>query len=319
MTDGASPPVIAITGSSGYVGSRLLQQLENVESVAKLIAIDMKPLTMPFHNIDAYRINLAEPIDQIFHDHNVSTLIHLAFDMKAGRTLEESLGIERKNLTSLENILNACHTFSVQNLIYTSSHTVYGAHPDNDIPITEETKLQPLQGFRYAQTKAKSEFLLRRFADENPDINVTILRSSMVLGPGAENFVSKGFQKPFLVRVLGYDPPMQLTHEEDLIAILVRLALDPRPGIFNVAGDGSLSYSRLAQILEKPLIPLPSMIAYPLTELAWKLGLQTDSPAIGLNLIRYPIILSTEKLKRETGFKFSYTSEEAVVSYITGV
>ncbi|MQF69013.1 NAD-dependent epimerase/dehydratase family protein [SAR202 cluster bacterium AD-804-J14_MRT_500m] len=319
MVDNPPPPVIAVTGSSGYIGSRLLQQLENVESIAKLIAIDIKPLPMPFHNIDAYRLDLAQPIDQVFHKHKISTVVHLAFDMRAGRTAQESLAIDKKNIASLENVLMACHTFSVQHLIYTSSHTVYGAHPDNHVPIMEDTKLKPLQGFQYSQTKAASEFLLRSFAHENPAISVTILRSSMVLGPAAVNYVSKGFQKPFLLRVLGYDPPLQVIHEDDLTAILMRFSMDPRPGIFNVAGDGYLNYTRFAKILEKPLIPLPSIIAYPLTELAWKLGIQKDSPSIGLNLIRYPIILSTEKLKQETGFKFSYTSEEAVASYIAGV
>jgi len=316
MVDAVSSPVVAVTGSAGYIGTRLLQQLEDADRVAKLVAIDVKPLAMPFHNIDAYRLDITQPIDAVFHDHRVSTVVHLAFDMRPGRNAQEAQAIHRNNVQGLENLLRACRAGKVANLVYLSSHTVYGAYADNPVPIPEEAALRPLPGFQYSQTKIECEVLLRRFAQENPSTGITVLRSSMVMGPGGIGYVARGFQKPFLIRVLGHDPPLQFTHEQDLARLLAQFSLEPRPGVFNVAGEGVVHYSRLAKILEKRLVALPPVIAYPLVQLAWKLGFQTDAPAVGLDLVRYPMVLSTEKLRRETYFQFYYTAEEAVSSYV---
>ena len=71
----------------------------------------------------------------------------------------------------------------------------------------------------------------------------------------------------------------------------------------------------MAQLSRRKLLFLPSAMAYPLTQLAWNLGIQKDSPAAGLDFIRYPIFISTSKLKKDTGFRFFYTSEEALKAY----
>ena len=182
-------------------------------------------------------------------------------------------------------------------------------------PITEDAPLRPLAGFQYSRSKVLSEEMLQRFTHENPDIEVTVLRCCMVMGPGGTNYVTNAFQKPLLIRVAGYDPPLQFIHEYDMDRLLALFSLEPRPGVFNVAGEGVVRYSRLAQILERRLLSLPPVIAYPLVQLSWKLRLQRDAPADGLDLIRYPIVLSTGKLKQATGFRFQYTAEEAVSSY----
>jgi len=57
------------------------------------------------------------------------------------------------------------------------------------------------------------------------------------------------------------------------------------------------------------------MVIYPLTQLSWWLGVQKDSPAVGLDLIRYPMVVSTGKLKA-TGFSFRYSSQEALMSFV---
>ena len=78
-----------------------------------------------------------------------------------------------------------------------------------------------------------------------------------------------------------------------------------------------LQHRRLAQLLGQKLISLPPMVAYPLVQFTWKMGLQKSASAVGLDLIRYPIVLSTGKLKQSTGFRFQYTAEEAVNAFVS--
>jgi len=46
--------IVAVTGASGYIGSRLLRQLEE-ENLERLVAIDINPPPLPIHNVAVYR------------------------------------------------------------------------------------------------------------------------------------------------------------------------------------------------------------------------------------------------------------------------
>ena len=309
-------PVVAVTGAAGYIGSRLLQELEKDENVERTVAIDTSPLRVPFHNVASERLDVTQPLDDTFRDHRVNTVVHLAFILKPGHKRREADRVREANLRSVHSALRACHAAKASNFIYLSSHTIYGAHVDNPVPITEQAPLRPSRSFQYSRDKALCEGVVREFARENPQVDVTILRSCVVMGPGADNFVTRAFFKPVLLGVMGYDPPLQFVHEDDLAKILHLLIMEPCPGTFNVAGEGVIRYSRVAGLARSKLIFLPPMMAYPLTQMAWNLGIQKDAPAVGLDFIRYPIVISTGKLKKETGFRFFYTSEDALMAYL---
>ncbi len=63
--------VVAITGASGYVGSRLLRQLEE-EDFEKLVGIDTRPPPLPIHNIAVYRRDAKGSIEDILRRHRVN-------------------------------------------------------------------------------------------------------------------------------------------------------------------------------------------------------------------------------------------------------
>ena len=310
------PQVVAVTGSSGYIGARLLQELENQEELGKGVAIDIRPLSSPVHNISAHRMDVTQPLDELFRSHHVTTVVHLAHILRPGRNRTEIRSIRDVNLEALRNVLQACRAARVKSFIYLSSHTVYGAHKDNPIPITETAQLRPMANFQYSSDKALCEDILQEFAAENPNIVVTVLRSCVVMGPSADNYVSRALFKPVLLGVSGYDPPLQFVHEDDMARVLCTFVLQPQSGVFNVAGDRVIHYSELARLANRKLIFLPAAMSYPLTQLSWKIGIQKDAPSVGLDFVRYPILLSTGKLKSTTGFRFRYTSQEAVTAFV---
>ena len=313
---GNGHPVVAVTGAAGYIGSCLLKELEQEGELGKVLAIDTRPLPLPYHNVTSERLDVAEPLEDTFREHRVNTVVHLAFVLKPGRNGKEAEMVRRANLRGTQNVLDACHGARVRNLIYLSSHTVYGAHRNNPVPITEEMPLDLSSGFQYAGDKVLCEGAVLEYARENPDVSVTVLRSSVVMGPGADNFVTRAFFKPMLLGVIGYDPPLQFVHEDDVANLIHQLIMNSCPGTYNLAGEGVVHYTRLARLARRRLIFLPAVVAYPLTQKAWNLGIQKDAPSAGLDYIRYPIVISTDKLKRETGFRTFYTSEEALLAYL---
>ena len=311
-------PVAAITGAAGYIGTRLLYKLEEQEELPRVAAIDTNSLPLPVRNVISVRQDVTDSLDQTLRDMKINTVVHLAFNFGPGRDVQETRAIREANLKGMANVLHACQAAKVTNLIYLSTHTVYGAYKDNPMPITEEAPMRPLPGFQYSQDKGLCESMIREFSKENPSIEVTVLRSCVVLGPAADNFVTRSFFQPVFLGISGCNPPFQFVHEDDLAKLLCLLIKEPRPGVFNVAGERVVHYRKMAVLAERNLITLPSAIAYPLTQLSWRLGIQKSSPAVGLNFICYPMVVSIGKLKKETGFRFRYTSEEALMAYLMG-
>jgi UDP-glucose 4-epimerase len=85
--------------------------------------------------------------------------------------------------------------------------------------------------------------------------------------------------------VLGFDPLMQLLHDEDLLDVLKRAVDRPAAGAFNVAGQGVLPVSALLRIVGRGSIALPASVAYPATELLWRsYGVGSG---VSLDFVRY--------------------------------
>jgi len=212
-------------------------------------------------------------------------------------------------------VMASCANARVGHLIYLSSHTVYGAHSDNPVPIPDDAPMRPPLDFPYAYDKHLCELALEEFAQAQEEIKITILRSCIVLGHGAENFLTKAFFRPWLLGVLDYNPALQFVYDDDLARVMSIIIQREIPGTFNVAGDGVVYYREMAKIIKGKLINLPPFLAYPLAELSWKLRLQRDSTSRGLDLARWPILMSTGKLHKATGYRFWHTALESLTAF----
>ena len=307
---------VAITGISGYIGTRLLHHLDGVEGIQRIVGIDVKQPSFQPAKLRFYRHDIREPFGDLFAENEVDTAIHLAFIMRTirNKTLARQIDVE-----GTINLVRACQQANVKHVLYLSSHTVYGAHPDNPIMVTEDLPLRPLADFQYSWGKAQAEQVLRDFSTHAQDVAITILRSCPVMGPNAADSVpALMFKPPVMIGVAGFDPRLQFVHEDDLIRLIQVFLSQKKGGIFNVAGDGELAYSEVARLIGKRMLKLPARLLEFLMSMSWAIHLQSDSPASGLKFIKYPPVVSTEKLK-ETGFRFQYSTKEALSSFISSV
>lgn len=307
--------VVAVTGASGYIGTRLLRELGKQDGPDQLVAIDTRHPPFPVLNVVAYRRDVTEPIADVLLHHRATTLVHLAFSARRGRNRNEVDAIRQANLDALAAVLDSCVRAGLRHFIYLSSHTVYGARPANPIPLTEKASPRPLPGFPYGYDKYLSELTIQRFAEQHTDVKVTILRSCIVLGPSGASSMTSGLFRPWLLGVLNYNPPLQFLHEDDLARVLNIIVRRKLPGVFNVAGEGVVYYDEVTEIIKSRLIILPAFLVYPLAQLTWNLRLQRDSTGSGLDLVRYPMVLSTGKLTQATGYRFRHTSLETLTSF----
>ena len=314
MTDGASR--IAVTGAAGYVGALLVRRLERDSSVERVLAVDVRPPKRPFGpRVTFLQQSVLSPLAEAFKAHDIHAVAHLAYLVKAGHNRN---GARAVNVDGTAGVLQACERAKVGRVVYLSSTSVYGAHRDNPNAIAEEIEPRPLLGFSYSQDKLASEKLIESFG-VRASAEVTILRACPVLGASADNAIAGAFLKPILLGVRGHDPPLQLLHEDDAAGVLARCLLNPAPGLYNVAGEGIVRWSKLARLLGRPLLKLPAPLAYAVAAATWALRLQSDSPASGLSFVRYPWTASTEKVRRELGVTFEHTSLQACRDFAEAV
>ena len=306
---------VAVTGSSGYVGSTLLRHLEEYGAFDKLVAIDNRPLPFPVHNVYVYRRDITESFQDALVHNNVSTLVHLAHIGRRGRNLREVNEIRNSNLDALQNVLECCVRARVQHIIHLSSYAVYGARPDNPIPLTVRSPLRVTPDSPLGYDKLLAEQKIQDFSDHLGNTKVTILRAATVLGPTAPAQAIQEFSRQWLVGPTGYDAPVQFLHEEDLARVLHLLIARELPGVFNVAADGVVFHREMADMIGSKFARLPFILAYPLVQLASNTRLQKGYAVDELNLIRYPLVLNTGTLRQATGYQFWHTSMETLASF----
>ena len=313
MTDGRLR--VAVTGAAGYLGSRLIERLEEGDSVSYILATDIRaPSSTYGERTEFVKLDVTERFPTLLAQHDIDAVAHLAYVLNPGRNHDHA---RKVNVLGTEHLVEACRNSDVAHVVYLSSTSVYGAHPDNPEFLTEDHPVRPIPGFQYSEDKVAAELLLTEYAEERPTTAVTILRGCPVMGPRADNFIANAFHKAVLPRVGHADPPMQFTHEDDLMNIILKCLETRTAGTYNVAGDGTISWTQMAAIMGRRMLRLPPIAWRSLTSLAWELGLQSDSPACGLDFIRFRWTASVDKLKRELGLQLKYTSSEAWESFAT--
>ena len=307
--------VVAVTGASGYIGTKLLERLEREPGLRKVVAFDVNPLRVPVHNVAFYRKNVSEPIDEELNDQDATTLVHLAFNPDRSASRQEMDAVHEENLETLRAVMASCASTRVNHLIYLSSHTVYGAHSDNPIPISEDASMRPSGNDYSAFDKQHYEILLQEFAQAQNDIKVTILRSCTVLGNGTDNSAIDMYFGPWIFGLSAYNPPLQFVYDADLARVISIFIQREIPGIFNVAGDGIVHYREMAQIIKSKMVSLPPFLAYPLIRLCWGLRLQREATTSNLDQLRWPILMSTGKLHQATGYRFYHTALDSLNAF----
>jgi UDP-glucose 4-epimerase len=305
---------VAITGISGYIGSRLFSRLDSVENLERIVGIDLKEPRYSSSKLKFYCQDISKQFSDIFVENEVESAIHLAF---VSKPTHDRAGAQQIDIGGSLNFLEACRQAQLKHILYLSSHTVYGAYPSNPTPLTEGSPLRPLPDFQYSWDKAETEQILHDFATSDKDVCLTVLRSCPVVGPNAADSVTAlMFKPPIMIGVSGYDPMMQFVHEDDLVELIATFLIQKEAGIFNVAGDEEIRYSEIARLSGKRMLKLPERLLHLLMGFSWALHLQNESPTSGLEFIKYPPIVSTEKLKNSMGFQFRYSSREALLSFL---
>ena len=303
---------VAVTGASGYIAGRTIDSLLADDRVGRVLGFDVSPerkkRTSPkwlFDQMDVRNPALAARLE------GVDVVIHLAFIMDPIKDESEMRDV---NVNGSQNVFRAAGKAGVSKVIYTSSATVYGAHPDNDLPLTEDSPLRANLDFSYPAHKLEVEYVVREVREEYPDLKVVTYRPAIVFGPNVDNAWSHMLELPTLIGVQGYTPPMQFVHEDDVGDALTFAVFEDMDGPYNLAPEGWIEWHDLVAMVGKRQLALPEPIMFQVVERMWNLGL-AEAPAGLLHYVMHPWVVSVEKLK-DAGFKARRSSRETFAATV---
>jgi UDP-glucose 4-epimerase len=300
-----------ITGGSGYIGGRLIDELSGREETELIVDVDVKPPSRRWPKTEFVKGDVRDraAIQSLLERHEIDALVHLAFILNPIR--DEAMMYD-VDVNGTQAVLRAASTAGTKQVLVTSSATAYGAFPDNPKPIAEDWPVRGAPDFSYAKHKADSDRICQLWALENPDAVMTIVRPSIVFGPSVDNYIVRAIENnPFIPILDGVDEEFQLVHEDDVVTALFALLDGKHPGAFNLAGDGLLTWRRAAELIGKKTreVSLKNMKRF--NGLLWALHVpRTEAPAGNLDFIRYPWVVSTEKLKSTAGWQPQYDTLE---------
>jgi UDP-glucose 4-epimerase len=283
------------------LGRRVVSLLARDPSIERITAIDCVPAALSGPTIEHHLmdLSLADGLDGIVR--GASSVIHLAWSPGASG-----------NGLALRRVLAAVAGWHAGTFVHLSSATVYGAWPDNPVPLSEGEALRPSPGFSFAVEKAEGERLVTDWAEDHPQVAVAVLRPSVTVGSAG----------PPLYRALagtalppaGDDSrPMQFLHVDDLAAAVIAAHANQLRGVYNVAPDGWITEDTARNLAGGVArVRLPSRVVRAATAWAWDLW-GKGTPREALPYAEYPWVVANDRL-RATGWVPRYTNEEALVS-----
>lgn len=173
---------ILVTGGLGYIGSHtvveLIQAGYEVVIIDNLVNAELAVLkhleTITNTTITFYQIDLTEKdkLEQVFSQHHFAGVIHFAGYKAVGESVENPLKYYQNNLVSSLNLLFMLEKYQVEQLIFSSSATVYG--DPVSVPIKESAKISPTNP--YGQTKAMIETMMQDYVIAHPQTSIVSLR-----------------------------------------------------------------------------------------------------------------------------------------------
>jgi UDP-glucose 4-epimerase len=307
------PGTVVITGVSGFLGQAVLRRLAASPSVGRLVGLDVRepgfrPRGLQFHLVDVAGSDLRPMFE------GVDVLVHLAGVHDA--IPDEDL-VARVNVGGTRRVLEAAAAAGVSKVVLVSSAAVYGAWPNNPIPLTEDAPLRPNPGFALGVHKAELERLLAEWALARPAVTTTVLRPAFVLGARADHAIARLIRARVPLTVGGSVAPVQFVHEDDATEAIALAVERELPGVYNVAADGWLSRDELRALVGRKVQPSvgPELMERALRRL-FTAGL-VDVPPSEVPYLVHPWVVAVDRLRAE-GWNPQHTNEETVLACLRG-
>jgi UDP-glucose 4-epimerase len=301
--------VVLVTGVAGYWGSRVAASLVS-EASYHVIGLDAEQPATRIRGLDFVLADVRNPLlSELLRAEGVDTVCHLAF-VSATRRSEANFD---SNVMGTAKLLGACAEAGVRKVVLKSSTAVYGARPTNPAFLTEEHSLRPSRRYGYVRDLYEIEKFCNGFCRRIPEMVQTVLRFASIVGSEARTPMTSFLRRSWAPSLLGFDPMMQIVHEDDVVGALVHAVRRDLPGVFNVAAEDALPLSRIRGLVGKSHFSVLHPFAYWGVTLLGTAGRKIDHYLpLEPDYLRYPWVADLTRMGGELGFSPRYTADETL-------
>lgn len=295
MNKNDKKPLLLVTGALSYFSKILSPALaQNYE----LIGVDLDEPSSEFnfpgtyYHLDYRKRSFL----QIFRDHSFWGILHLG-RIRATSYLEAGYRFEQ-NVLGTKTILKEGYEHGIRNFVVISSYQVYGAFKENYLYIKEDESLKACQTVPELSDAVVMDYESQEFMLRHPGAKVTILRPCSVIGADAQSPIMTALSGSLAPVLFGFDPLMQFLHQKDFIKAVLLVLAQQKKGVFNLAGEGVISYSDALKTAGAKAVLCPSFVFSGVFK--W-IGYRL--PKHFLDFLKYPVVVSDELFKKTFNFK----------------
>jgi len=310
--EAASAPArkVLVAGAAGGFGSHLCRKLPERFEVVGLDQSerpreDGAPAARgPFY-VSAFYKRTAE---DVFKRERPDALVHVAFRDDPRLSSHERY---RTNVIGTMRLLEHAARYQVARVVVLSTAAVYGAHPLNPTFIDEEAPLRAIERYPEIRDRVEADQYVQSWLYRRPETTTVLLRAAHIVGPNVSSPFAEYLNGSPVPVLLGFDPMVDLVHEDDVVHA-IELALSAhQSGIYNVAGPGAVPLSAILRALERTPLTIPHVLAYPAARLLRRVvGYRFETPQA--DFLRYPLVLSGERAKDELDYEPRVSLEETI-------
>lgn len=286
---------MVVTGICGRLGRRLSRALHRRATVIGIdgVPFDDRPADIEHHELDLR----SKRVRDVFRRDEVRAVVHLGVVHNPRSKPEQHHAF---NVISMQRLLEYVEQFAIPKVVVLSSANVYGPRPDNPQFLREEAPLLAASRFSDIRDLVELDMTAQSFFWRNPRTETVILRPAHILGT-VRNAPSNYLRLKVVPTVLGFDPMMQVVHQDDVVRAIL-LALEPGiRGIFNLAGPPPVALSKAIQMLGRGTVPLPYSAARVMVDRMFRWHV-TSFPAPELDFIRYVCMVDDSRARRTLGY-----------------
>jgi nucleoside-diphosphate-sugar epimerase len=302
--DPKAGPVVAVTGAARGLGLALTARLAESAQVSRVVAIDdhRGDVTgVTWRVVDVRDPALAGRLA------GVDVVVHTDLDLAPD---SEARARRAFNVRGAQTVLTAAAAGGVGRVVLVTSAMVYGARPDNPVPMPEDSPLGADSDGSVAGDLVEIEHLARRSARTHLGLEITVARPAAMVGDGIDTLITRHFEAPRLLAVKGCAARWQFCHLDDLVSALELAVAGRVTGEFAVGCDGWLEQEQLEELSGMRRIELPAGLTFATAQRLHRAGI-TPAPVTDLHYVVYPWVVDCLKL-RQAGWRPSYDNAMAL-------
>lgn len=311
---------IFLTGTTGFVGSHLLESLNAAgHQIMGHFRAPHSIDSMPYRNLEVWSGDLNDIKGLSKRLEGFDVVIHCAAEMKlwnSEKTLYET------NVLMTKNLLESAKQAGVKQFIFMSDASIAKNPLSQNLDVSESRSLPSLQDFPYSYSKLQAEKLVLEAGDEM--LRTISLRPASVWGRGdlIDRRLGEAADRNKFGWFDGGDYPFSTCYIQNLCEAVKKalLSTSNQESFFISDGEPSqfrqwMSMRLKAGHYKVPTLSIPRSFAWPLarfTENGWKyLPLRGEPPLIRemVHLMAHPFSVSIQKARDQLAYEPIYSME----------